>query len=144
MGRRKYLYHITQQKWHKEKILKPRVLGEFRLDEEPETPRICVAPTIEGCLVAVGRCLDKKKPIYIYRTKYKVSSVLPENIIDCKITCERWIIRPVKFIKVGEIDKNKLPQDFFSLHIGHSDGRVRRRQKSMKRVLGNIIWMPQK
>lgn len=146
MSKKQYYYHITQKiSWGNEIILFPKSYGKNRSDGEIETPRICVSPTIEGCLVALGDLLNINKPIYIYRTKYKVQSSLAKEINDASITGEKWMLRPTIFICVGKINKKYLPENFFDMSVGCTDGRTRRKQFTMRKKLErNKSWMQKK
>lgn len=65
--------------------------------------RICVAPTIEQCLVAVAPYNPPTK-MYVYRTCSVVKkSVIPYGVYDAPITQERWVTRKRKFKLVGEL-----------------------------------------
>lgn len=120
MVKPKFYYHITQKKWPERVKLIPRSEGEHRLDNEPLIERICVSPTIEGCLVALGSCLLLSRPIYIYRTIKKVSVKNPYRVLDSHVTKEKWIIKPIKFMKIGKINKF-LPKELYYLSAGGHD-----------------------
>ena len=79
-----------------EVILVPRKEGENRGEGEPEVRRICVAPSPEHCMIALGDLLDEK--VYVYRTKNKVKGTEPYDVPDAVVTQERWLIRPTKFV----------------------------------------------
>jgi hypothetical protein len=125
---KEYYYHISVENWRKEKRLTPRIFGINRSDNEPDIARICVSPTIEGCLVALGACLSYEPNIYVYRTKNKVLGKRSYQVVDSHITGERWITRPVKFIKYGKIDISKLPESLFKLHTGNISDTYQQRK----------------
>lgn len=105
---KQFYYHLTTSNLGKVKILTPLHSDDkkvqHRADTEPETPRICVAPTIGGCLLAIYTCLSAINPkINIYRTYNKVKAENPNNVKDSTITGEKWLIKPTKFILIGSI-----------------------------------------
>src|ERR1700748_916649 len=116
----KFYFHITQEKWPERITLRPKIYGKFRSIDEPEIARTCVAPTIKGCLIAMGACLFINKPIYIYRTINKVSARNPYSVIDSCITKEKWLTKPIRFMKVGKINK-LLPKEIYYLEVGGWD-----------------------
>ena len=66
----------------------PRIMGP----NEPTTPRLCVSPTIAGCLAAR---LWFGCDIKVYRTTSMRSGVRPRGVWDALITGEHWLIPPV-------------------------------------------------
>lgn len=117
MVKPKFYYHITQNKWPKRIKLIPRIEGQHRSEDEPLISRTCVAPSIEGCLIALGSCLLLSRPIYIYRTIKKVSVRNPYKVIDSCVTKEKWITKPIKFMKIGKIN-DLLPKEIYYLSVG--------------------------
>jgi len=72
----KFYYHVTPKKnWKSRMTLFPRSTDECeeRPVEEPDLARICVAPTIEQCLVAI--CVNSWSSYKIYRTVRKVTTL---------------------------------------------------------------------
>lgn|SRR3990167_10649152 len=129
----RYYYHITHKKWPKKIKLLPRTYGEHRCSDEPAISRICVSSTIQGCLIALGWCLEHAKCICIYRTKNKVIASKPRKITDAKITKEMWLVEPTKFIKYGKIITNKIPEGLFSMKVGSKSDLAE--QKRMYKLL---------
>ncbi len=120
MATPKYYYHITQKQWPQEVTLKPRNKGWHRALTEPKTYRTCVSASIEGCLVALGSCLLWKSNlpgISIYRTLNKVIAKNTYDVADSAVTKEKWLTRPIKFIKVGFMNEN-LPEKLLKLSTG--------------------------
>lgn len=100
---KQYYYHVTEKDWGKEVLLKPKGHGKNRdMENEPNTPRICVSSTIEGGLVAIY--IDDLKSVNIYRTKEMVFAESPCEILDSQITGEKWITKPTKFVFVNNLD----------------------------------------
>jgi len=102
------MYHVTERQWPEEIELKPMrtsdIPGCGRDEEEPDTARICVAPTIAGCFTAICQnlchCGDT---YYIYRTRKKFLGCKARQVIDAHITGERWLLWPATFVRVGEV-----------------------------------------
>jgi hypothetical protein len=98
---KRYYYHIRQSgSWGEKVTLEPRADGPNRNDLEPDVPRICVAPTIAQCIVALGNIINAR-PIYVYRTAKKLSTkevVEPWEVPDAMITDEAWIVEPCEFV----------------------------------------------
>lgn len=101
-----YLYHLSVTPLHTENetqfFMEPKSIwaGE---DDIFHIKRICTAPTVEQCLIAICPS-NKLNQIYIYRTVSKVNkSVISYGVFDAPLTQERWITRKRKFMLVGEI-----------------------------------------
>lgn len=94
---KQYYYHLSSLYLDGPEVtLVPRKYGENRGEGEPEVRRICVAPSPEHCIIALGDLLDEK--VYVYRTKNKVKGTEPYDVPDAVVTQERWLIRPTKFV----------------------------------------------
>lgn len=97
----RHYYHIRQSDdWGSEVTLYPKEEGKFRCPFEPLVPRICVAPTIPQCIVALGNLLNEK-PIYVYKTKYEIADrdiIEPYEVPDSHITDEAWLCEPTDFV----------------------------------------------
>jgi len=136
---RQYYYHVTQKIWPYKKLLKPKSYGSNRGDDEPTDRRICVAPTIEGCLLALGSCLDCYNRAFVYRTSNKVIAKKPYDVDDAKITGEMWLIRPTSFEQYGEILIGNLPESLLYTSVGDSESFAD--QRYFKReLLKNRNW----
>lgn len=139
-----YFYHISQELSPKDHILGPRRDGQNRACEEPDIPRICVCPTIAGCISAVGPCLRRNIKIRVFKTKNKVNAVVPYGppaapeygkaaVIDSYITKEKWLIRKTSFKFIGYIDLMKF-DDLLRFRPG-SQKSIKRQQKAMEALL---------
>lgn len=115
----KFYYHLTQKEWPERITLSPREDGDHRAEHEPVISRTCVAPTIEGCLVALGSCLSTYRTINIYRTVTKVQARTPYRVDDSFITKEKWIVKPIRFMKIGIIN-DSLPDYVREISSGDS------------------------
>ncbi len=98
-----FFYHITDENWGKKKKLVPRDNDHpnvcNRCEEEPNTPRICVCPTVAKCLSAV----ELSGNVRIYRTYRPCRAHYPRRVSDSRITKERWLFRPTVFVRVGSL-----------------------------------------
>jgi len=63
-----------------------------RAECEPDTPRVCVAPTVASCFAAR---LFAPEAVAVYRSRAKPEQ--PVGVWDQCITGEMWYTRPVKF-----------------------------------------------
>jgi hypothetical protein len=96
------MYHITQELWPDEIALYPRKRGRYRAMAESTIKRICVCPTVEGCLAALGCCLQPDRPASVYKT-YAHAIPADESVGDATVTGEHWILKPAKFFKIDII-----------------------------------------
>ena len=106
--KRRYWYHISTTLKYKEILLKPwdnaRSLmskASNRDYSEPDTERICVAPSMAHCLTAVPYCPGDT--YHIYRTKSRIKANKPEDVFDSNITQEAWIQKPTVFVNIGTL-----------------------------------------
>lgn len=102
-----YYYHVTLQDWPAKIRLRPRLSGENRSPSEPNIKRICVAPTMAQCIVALDRTM-LNGPIKFYRTREKVIVSEPYGISDVHITNEKWLTKPTTFIKHLELNDEQI------------------------------------
>ncbi|MCK9272943.1 hypothetical protein M0P65_05340 [Candidatus Gracilibacteria bacterium] len=108
--RPKKYYHLTQSNKLKSLIvaLNPKGSGENRPCEEPNIFRICVAPTISGCISA--GVFYPTRDIRIYSTTIKAWTTF--DVKDAKITGEKWILESCYFKLEGTIPK-KIIKEFY-------------------------------
>ena len=92
----RYYYHLTTENFGNIKLLKPRIEGYNRAEDEPKIARTCVSKTIAGCLSAIWLY---RGPMYIYITQKKVNAVYTWGVTDAAITNERWLVTPTWFEK---------------------------------------------
>ena len=146
-----YLYHITENDWGKSVTLIPKSAGDNRdTAHEPKTPRICTAPTIAGCMIAVY--LNELNTVNVYRTRHKVDYKYPRKVHDSKITEERWITKPTEFIFIRNLDdllKRTLEQGLWTdlLHVNMGelgDGKEdsEKWQRETKQTFQNTLDNP--
>jgi len=111
-----YFYHISQHLPPEDCVLSPRSWGENRDEGEPKIARVCVCPTISGCITAIAHNLFARD-VRVFRTKRQVTAVIPFGkntweeintaVADSFITKERWLLRPIHFKFVGYFDANQ-------------------------------------
>lgn len=65
--------------------------------EEPDVSRLCVAPSIFGCLIALSWSEHDSDILKIYKTLTPVRTSKPFGVIDAHLTGERWITKPTPF-----------------------------------------------
>lgn len=146
-----YYYHISTQLSAKDKILKPKWPGANHGDNEPYLKRICVCPTIAGCLSAVAPCLDRNK-VKIFRTINKVNGYYPfcpnsyKNpfrtrypVADAAVTGEKWILTPVKFKYIGYMVVDELPDEILYGNVGWDDPDVLKDQRRTMCYIARLL-----
>lgn len=74
--------------------------------EDGETPRVCFAPSVDQCLMALSQ-KTMNMPFYVYSpediSKIDVYKPNKKAVPDSGITGELWAIQPVKLKQVGKI-----------------------------------------
>ena len=70
-------------------------------DSEPDTPRLCVCPSIAGCMTAA--LFSRGHPVHVYLTEPRRAIKPGRQGWDSAITGEVWIVPPVRLVRVGEI-----------------------------------------
>jgi hypothetical protein len=91
-------YHVSRRN-HGTHFLTERRGPVIKADNEPDTPRLCVASTVAACMSAM--LFDKEA--YVYRTVKPRRPVTPRNVWDQVITGERWLI-PVPSIELELVE----------------------------------------
>jgi hypothetical protein len=76
-------------------------------DDEPDDARICVSPSLAGCMVAGAFSVTNNLVLYAYATKAEAHLVDVSDVFDADVTEEHWILDPAVFVKVGELDLGK-------------------------------------
>lgn len=92
------LFHVTERDLGDSCILTPYDPG---IEEEPDTPRICCAPTIHQCFSAIGIEFNE---YHVYSTTDQgyIPSV---NVSDSCLTEEKWFIKPTRFKRFITLNK---------------------------------------
>ena len=104
--RKRDLFHVSRFD-HGEKLKVERRIPMFPHKSEPSVPRLCVSPSIPGCVSATF--FESGARAYIYKTNKPRRGVRPFDVWDSIITGERWILPGGELERVGEID----PVDLF-------------------------------
>ena len=104
------VYHLSKKKLTNT-LLKPRVQSNKLTNmgyEDGKIPRICVAPTIDGCFAAMDY-FDEGEIAYVYTPidSNKIQKYLmkpdTKEVIDADETGELWLMKPTKFKLIGTI-----------------------------------------
>lgn len=98
-------YHLSEKPLPD--IMKPRVPRNYMTQsgyEDGETPRISVAPTIDGALRGMSANL-KGKTFFVYTltTNGQIKSPTTEDVPDVKLTGEKWILGEAHLTLAGKI-----------------------------------------
>lgn len=95
------LYHISQDYLGRKPVFRPRVPIN-RAPAESETPRICVAPSVSQCYLAIG--MEKLSDFILFRSTFHVYCVetdthvkADKTVADREQTGERWLLEPHQF-----------------------------------------------
>lgn len=104
----KKLYFVSEDNFDN-KTLQPRIPSNYMTKngyEDGKTARVCFAPSIDKCLMALSqKCTDMELYIHIPDniSKYEVLKPNISEVPDSKITNEYWICSPVKVKCIGKI-----------------------------------------
>jgi len=86
-------------------VMHPRYIESGESDIE-DVMRICVAPTVEQCILATVAKADPQ--FYIYRTtRRSTETYLPFGVLDSPLTQERWFRSKRTFKLVGIVPANQ-------------------------------------
>ena len=127
-------FHLSLQEDLGGKILVPKLpnsIIEFLRDkekqpglenklEEVSTPRLCMAPTIEGCLNALGHIISllNERPyltFHVYQNADKITKSYnweylhhKRLVFDAYLTHEIWVLEPIRLRHIGcfRLDKS--------------------------------------
>ena len=112
---KKYKYfHISRMPLHRTGdtwLAKPRVPKSVMWEEDHQTPRTCVGPTIHHCIAGVeGEVVSRAKiqryrGYHVYGVPHTATVVqpTPEQVPDVETTSERWLTQPTKLKYLGAI-----------------------------------------
>lgn len=105
-------YHVSTKDLGSTVIFKPRDPG---VPSEPSTPRISVASTVAGCIMAISSLLQlfPVDTLYIYRTVDSVRTVKPTGVPDVSVTGELWILDDTRFKKIDEINTSDFSNELW-------------------------------
>lgn len=103
----RYWYFITEKDMGISMSLNPRTPWGMS-EDEPQTKRICVAPTAAHCMSAIdvgsGSRSGAEGKVYVYRTRRQVKARIPYNVYDSHITKEHWLQTRTRFTLVETLD----------------------------------------
>lgn len=150
-----YYYHISNNLEPCNHLLCPKIPGKNSNDDEPRIRRICVCPTIAGCISAVGPCITssfRNTKIHIFRTKNKVNGYFPFSphghvntfctkypVADAHVTGEKWLLRSTNFKYVGYLNSKEIPAEILECDCGDDDPRVLKQQKQAMRKVHKML-----
>ncbi len=97
----RYWFHISTTLYDDVIHLIPSDNDTGRSMEEPPGARICVAPTIEQCFLAVAYGSYSIYNIYRTQKRVKVIRPLKDSVFDAHLTDEGWLEKPTTFVKYG-------------------------------------------
>jgi len=116
MNRRRIWFHCSEVD-HGATLTIERRPPKHRLKAEPETPRLCVCPSVPECFGA--RLFFPGNGVHVYSTLKQRSGIKPIGVWDCDYTREHWLIPPVTLSKVGFIKPyavHRITQATFLFH----------------------------
>ena len=104
------LYFVSRISMDDE-VLRPRIPDNCFTKsgyEDSHTPRICFAPSIDQCLMALSQNLEGME-LYVHVPKDVQKVVYPtkNKVPDCEITGEVWVTKPVTLQCIGKIKVEK-------------------------------------
>jgi hypothetical protein len=147
-----YYYHISSKIKPEDCCLTPKFPGVNYAPLEPWLKKICVCPTITGCLSAVAPCTPLRvKKIKVFKTKYKIKGYDPfcENdcnyfktkypVADAHITGEKWLLKETKFKYIGYINIDELPKELLYSDVGDDKPHILKKQSKTLNKLNKMF-----
>lgn len=104
-------------------ILTPRIPEQaVPWNENMSIPRVCFAPTIEGCLSAL-QDIDAEYYVYTPVNQKLKGYSCKSYVIDAPITGERWVKKDVPVKKIGKIKSTfiRTSEEKFVNYKGHKE-----------------------
>lgn len=95
------VFHLSERPLGRCPRLVPRIPRDRLPLENGSIQRICVAPTIAGCLLALRGCYYNRGYWWVYVTAG--DPVEPIGVPDAQRTGEVWFIRPMEFVACKRI-----------------------------------------
>lgn len=136
-----FFLHLTHEDWGPKTKLWPKDIGYNRPVSEPKVPRICVAPTLSKCLVAIGVPHDNAEGhIYIYRTYHKCRAAYPFKVCDVSVTSERWIKKPTTFVLVGMVHYDWIENILWYPCGSPTKGELRKQTEARERFKNRLEY----
>ncbi len=139
-NKKRYWYHISTNDFGESVVFKPKEDGRNRDRTEVKLARLCVAPTIPQCIVALPLWIDdfdnfeypsipRKHSLYVYQSDKKRIAKEPyfrrKDLekgeiglpFDYGVTKEGWIVRPASFKKIGMLGANINNESFLDIDL---------------------------
>lgn len=106
------------------KILTPRIPDNFFTQngyEDNTTKRVCLSTSIDKCLMALSMNLNKKE-LYVHVPigSYDIYKPSTKEVLDCDITGEVWIKKPVRIKTIGKIKVKTSPKNGIKFKYGNN------------------------
>lgn len=96
------LYHLSAVPLGPRVVLRPRRPRDPMIGESSRVQRVCVSPTIRGCLTALQGAYYNRGRWYVYQLDVPEDLVVdPIRVPDARLTGERWLLEPVEACHVG-------------------------------------------
>ena len=139
-----FYYHISERRLGQRKRITLYPVGsdvaKGRGPTEPDNARICVSPTIAHCFTAISQNSYFQK-MHIYRTYRKVIARYPYEVPDSRVTREKWLVHPTRFILVHVLNMKEL-RDKWPKPVsdaGNGDSWILRAQKEYRHEVEEIL-----
>lgn len=100
------VHHLSAVGLGPEAVLAPRVPRDQMPFENRTVRRVCVAPSVEGCLKALSGCFYNRGEGTWHHYVTDVPPDLlfePIAVPDAFLTGEMWLLEPVEFVYAGRI-----------------------------------------
>lgn len=126
----RYWYFCTGEDMGKTMSLNPRTPSGMS-DDEPNTKRICVAPTAAHCMIAIdiNYKINDTRKLYVYRTRRQVKARVPYDVYDSHITKEHWLMTRTRFTLVEVLD---IPRDSRWTNLGYNTNEQKRDYQAVR------------
>lgn len=118
MGIKRIWFHCTEID-HGDVLTIERRPPKHRLPAEPDTPRLCVCPSVPECFGA--RLFNPLKTVHVYATRKPQNGIKPIGIWDQGLTREHWLIPPTQLRKVAQIESDQVKQITLGIWLYHTE-----------------------
>lgn len=96
------VYHLSSTWLGPAVVLHPRVPRDPMPGERSRVRRVCVAPTVAGCLRALRTTYYARERWVVYVSD-EAETVPPLGVPDAEVTGERWILTPIRMQYAGTV-----------------------------------------
>lgn len=98
------LLHLSNCPLGPSVVLRPRIPRDRAPFEDRRIPRICVAPRVEGCLIALSGCYYNRGRWWVYEVDdVEMAAVEPHQVPDARESGELWLLTPTRFRYAGTV-----------------------------------------